>query len=157
MNVQNMAIKSKLLRITILCLAAEVLNFACVLLFRDLLHVPLFADTVCTVAITFLAGLIPGLVVAVLFNILRTLQLALVSGGDLYPWDMLYALCGLAIVFCTWAFAKKKENFQIRGIVPILYLVLIALLSAFSSSISCIIARIPMSVLDRLVCTFAGF
>lgn len=186
---------SKLPRIALVCLAAEVLNFACVLLFRDALRVPLFADTVGTVAATFCAGLVPGLVVAVLFNVLRALQLAAVSGGVLYPWDMVYALCGAAIVLCTWIFARRRENFRVNGTVTVLYLVLIALVSAFASSIvggvveamnrwlftgmaytspiehfvraflgeslglpvACVIARIPVSVLDRLVCTFAGF
>ena len=49
----------------LLCLAAEALNFACVLVFRDALGVPLFADTVGTVAATFCAGLVPGLAVAI--------------------------------------------------------------------------------------------
>ncbi len=183
------------MRTVLLCLAAEALNFACVLLFRDALCVPLFADTVGTVAATFCAGLVPGLVVAILFNVLRALELSVAGGGALYPWDMLYALSGAAIVLCTWAFSRKRENFCMNGTVTVLYLVLIALVSAFASSIvggaveamnrrlfsgmvytsptehfvraflgeqlglpvACVIARIPVSVLDRLVCTFSGF
>jgi hypothetical protein len=109
---------------------------------------------------------------------------------------MIYALCGMAIVLTTWAFSRKKENFRMDRIITTLYLVLIALLSAFASSIiggmietfnriqfegvaydaklleqfvrallgedlglyaSCVMARIPVTVLDRLICTFAGF
>ena len=165
------------------------------MLFCDRLHVPLFLDTIGTVALTFYAGLFPGLAVAVLFNIIRTLILATNPENTLYIWEMLYSLCGMAIVFCTWLFSRKKSNFHCSIAVTFFYLVLTAIVSALASSIiggtvetvirtifngmmyesftghfamafigehfctflSCILSRIPMTILDRLVCTFAGF
>ena len=179
------------------CVIGEIVNLAGahLLLLLEPLHIPLFLDTIGTVAVTFYAGLLPGIIVALLFNVIRTIQLALVNGTEIYPWEMLYMLCGAAIAAVTWAFARRKENFRINRQITILYLVLIALLSAFASSVvgglvetvnriffdgihnkslteyfvrafmgenlglfvSCVFARIPMTVMDRTVCTFAGY
>ena len=188
--------KGTLLRITLACILAELLNLLCVWFFCDQLHAHLFLDTVGTVAVTFYAGLVPGLIVAVMFNIMRVLMLAIVTKSPVYPWDMIYALCGIAIVLTTWSCSRKKENFCMDTGITLLHLVLIALVSAFASSIiggiiesfnrimfqgkaydarpleqmvhallgenlglfaSCIMARIPVTVLDRFICTFAGF
>lgn len=178
----------------IVCVIGEMLNFAGAFLL-DSFHIPLFLDTVGTVAVTFYAGLVPGIIVALLFNILRTLQVALINNIQLYLWEMLYMLCGAAIAAVTWAFSHKKENFRISRTITLLYLLLIAFVSAFASSVigglvetvnriffsgvqnkspteyfvrafmgenlglfvSCVIARIPTTLLDRVICTFAGY
>ncbi len=184
------------LRLILACVLAELLNLLCVWFFCDQLHVHLFLDTVGTVAITFYAGLVPGLIVAVMFNVIRVFMIAIATKSPVYPWDMIYALCGIAIVLATWACSRKKENFRMGTVITILHLVLIALVSAFASSIiggtietfnrimfqgraydskpleqmvhtllrenlglfaSCIMARIPVTMLDRFICTFAGF
>ena len=44
---------------------------------------------------------------------------------------MCFSVCGAAIVLVTWAFARKKEEFQISVPVTILYLLLISLISSF--------------------------
>ena len=179
------------------CVIGEVVNLAGahLLLLLEPLRIPLFLDTIGTVAVTFYAGLLPGIIVALLFNVIRTIQIALVNGTEIYPWEMLYMLCGATIAAVTWAFARRKENFCINRQITILYLVLIALLSAFASSVvgglvetvnriffdgihnrflteyfvrafmgenmgmfvSCVLARIPMTLMDRVICTFAGY
>ncbi|MCR5764067.1 MAG: hypothetical protein K6G00_11870 [Treponema sp.] len=191
MNEKTLAIG----RIVFACILAEIVNFAFVICFSDALQVPLFLDTVGTVAITFYAGLVPGLAVAFAFNVIRTVSFAIAHENAVYPWEMLYFLCGIAIVFCTWIFSRKKDEFRMSIKVTVLYLILISLVSTFASSfvggavesldlivfegmaykspvesyvkaflgenistfISCFIARMPVTMLDRLVCTFAGF
>ncbi len=186
--------KNKIFRFVVVCLIGELLNFLFALLAKTL-TIPLFLDTVGSVAVVFYAGLLPGLIVAVCYNVLWILISTLVSHVPLYPWDMLYALCGMVIVLTTWLFARKKENFRISWLITTLFLVLIAFASAFASSFvggmiesvnrfyfgnlaydsilyhfvkaflgenlglvaSCILARIPVTVVDRFVCTFAGF
>lgn len=186
---------SRLLTFSIIFLVGEAMNLLFRFLLVDVAHIALWFDTIGTVAVTFYAGLVPGIVVAALYNIICVIILAVVSKSPIYPWDMIYALCGIAITVMTWLFARKKENFRMGRMIATLYLVLIALVSAFASSIvggiiesvnrirfgnlayssvleqfvraflgenigiltSCILVRIPVTVLDRLICTFAGF
>ncbi len=117
-------------KIALFCLAAIVLNMLSTLLFFDVLHIPLFFDTIFTVAIVFYLGLVPGLVVGILFNFVDTIFNYLVR-GIISPTNMCFSVCGAAIVLVTWAFARKKEEFQISVPVTILYLLLISLISSF--------------------------
>ncbi len=186
--------KNKILKLVVVCLVGELLNFLFVLLAK-LLGLPLFLDTVGSVAVVFYAGLLPGLIVAVCYNVFWVLISTLVSHAPLYPWDMLYALCGMVIVLTTWLFARKKNNFRMSWLITTLLLVLIAFVSAFASSFvggmiesvnrfyfgnlaydsilyhfvkaflgenlglvtSCVLARVPVTVVDRLVCTFTAY
>ncbi len=181
--------------ILLACALAEALNLFGIVVFFYKLHIPLFLDTIGTVAVTFYAGLLPGLTVALLHNIVWTLIQSLVTGSAIYPWEMLYSLCGMTIAFITWFFSRKKSNFSFSFAVTALYIVLIAIVSAFASSllggfiefvnrilfnglayksatehfvsaflgqhfgifVSCVLARIPMTMFDRIVCTFAGY
>lgn len=176
------------------CVIAQIINLAAAYIFGDMLHVPLFLDTIGTVAVVFYAGLVPALFVAGFYNVFRVL-LMVAMGNPAYPWDMMYSLCGLAIVFCTWGFIYKNSNFRGGTILTVLYLLLIVLVSSFASSLigagietsqriifhnqiysnpvtlfvqafldgnfglflACFITRIPITVLDRLICTFAGW
>lgn len=119
-------------KIALFCIASIILNLGFSLLFFDVLHIPLFLDTIFTVAIVFYLGLVPGLIVGVLFNIIDTLFNYL-ARGIFSPTNICFALCGAAIVLITWAFSRKKDEFQISIPVTILYLLLIALLSSSAS------------------------
>ena len=155
----------------------------------------IFLDTVFTVAITFYAGLVPGLIVAAAFNPIMTFLYCNMHGAAFSVYDCLYAICGILIVLATWFFSRDKKEFFFSRAVTILYLLTIALSSAFLSFfaasaldtfvrplfnntsgfstfdnfsavlrqmkigtfLSYLIPRIPMTVLDRIICTFAGF
>ncbi len=161
----------------------------------------IFLDTVFTVAITFYCGLVPGLVVAATYNPIMTVLRSLLAGGTgtasggIFYYDFLYALCGIFIVIVTWAFSRNKKEFYFSKSVTLLYLLIIAFLSAFISSfaasaldafvrplfkthsdfsavdyfalafqkmkfnafLSYLLPRIPITILDRLISTFAGF
>ena len=187
-------IQVSLIKTILLCLLALLFNLASAYFFGDMLHVPLFLDTIGTVVTVFYAGLVPGLIVAGFYNVLRVLLMVLM-GNPAYPWDMMYALCGLVIAFCTWVFIYKNSNFRSGRLLTVLYLLLIVLVSSFASSLigagietaqriifnnqiysnpvtlfvqaflggnsglflACFITRIPVTVLDRLICTFAGW
>ena len=178
----------------ILCALALLFNLATSYFLDDVLHVPLFMDTIGTVAVVFYAGLVPGLFVAALYNVLR-FMLALLAGNPAYPWNMMYALCGLAIAFSTWLFSYRNREMGHTRTITVLFLILIALVSAFASSLigasietsqrlifgnqippspiqnfvmvfldgniglffACFVTRIPVTVLDRIICTFAGW
>ena len=119
-------------KITLFCIASIFLNLGVSLLFYDALHIPLFLDTIFTVAIVFYLGLIPGLAVGILFNIVDTLFNLFVRGIS-SPTNMLFSICGAAIVLVTWGFARKKEEFQLSVPITVLYLLLISLLSSSAS------------------------
>ncbi len=119
-------------KITLFCTVSILLNLGTSLLFYDVLHIPLFLDTIFTVAIVFYLGLIPGLVVGFLFNFVDTLFNFLFR-GIFSPTNVFFSLCGAAIVLITWAFARKKEEFQISVPITLLYLLLISLLSSSAS------------------------
>lgn len=180
-------------KIIIICIVAEILNLLAVYLFCNTLRIPLFFDTIFTVAVTFYLGLVPALCVSFAYNLINSLIWVLSGEND--PFIFLYTICGLLIVFSTWIIARRKEELKISPSVTILYLVLIVLLSSFCTIISggiidyfhlkyrnvpdlmnpikkftesfvhqrfsllasCILGQIPISFLDRLLSTFAGF
>lgn len=182
------------LKIALLCVLALIGNVA--LSFFAARFLPsIFLDTVFTVAITFYAGLAPGLVVAAAFNPLMTFLYCSMHGEAFSVYDCLYAICGILIVLATWFFSRNKKEFFFSRAVTVLYLLTIAFSSAFLSFfaasaldtfvrplfdstsgfstfdnfsavlrqmrvgtfLSYLIPRIPMTLLDRIICTFAGF
>lgn len=119
---------------TLICLAAIILNFLAASLFFNVLKLPFFFDTIWTVAVVFWLGLVPGLCVAVGYNILNYLVWALKSGTGNFAF--LYSICGILIVLSTWMFSRKKEEFRFSPVVTILYLILISLVSSFCTIIA---------------------
>jgi hypothetical protein len=117
-------------KIGIFCLVSIILNLALSLLTYDILKFPLFLDTVFTVAIVFYLGLVPGLIVGILYNFIDVLFNLLVRGIN-SPTNIFFSICGAAIVIVTWLFARKKTEFQISTSITILYLLLISLISSF--------------------------
>lgn len=119
-------------KIALFCFASILLNMVTSVLVYDVSHIPLFQDTIFTVAIVFYLGLVPGLIVGILYNIVDAVCNFLIR-GVYSPTNACFAICGAAIVLITWAFSRKKEEFQISVAVTILYLLLIALLSSCAS------------------------
>lgn len=117
-----------------ICLAAIILNFLTASLFFNVLKLPFFFDTIWTVAVVFWLGLVPGLCVAVGYNILNYLVWILKSGTGNFAF--LYSICGILIVLSTWMFSRKKEEFRFSPAVTVLYLILIALVSSFCTIIA---------------------
>ena len=181
-------------KISLLCAGAVVGNMATSYL-ASVLKLPCFLDTIFSVAITFYAGLVPGIIVAAVFNPLMTIFRGLVTSTVISYYDFLYAICGMLIVLATWFFSRKKSNFSFNRYVTVLYLLIIAFSSAllsclsasaldtyvlplfvsssgfssfdtvslvfqqmrFGTFISYLLPRIPLTVLDRIICTFTGF
>ncbi len=122
-------------RTVVLCIVAESLNFIFSYIFYEMLHIPLFMDTIFTVAITFYCGLLPGLVVALSYNIISCLT-SVSRGYAFDPYLALFGICGALIVLVTWFFARRKQEFRISLPVTMAYLFLIAVISSFCTIIS---------------------
>lgn len=176
--------KNSKMHIVIFCLTAVVLNNLTAFIFHSVFRIPLFFDTIFTVATVFYLGLVPALCVSICYDIVNSLLWAKVGLFDQFL--LMYGICGILIVFSTWIIARNKEEFKISVPVTLLYLLLIALVSSFCTVISsgiidfdamnpikkftegfvhqgfslfasCILAQIPISFLDRLITTFAGY
>ena len=117
-------------KIAVFCFLSIILNLALSFIIYDILDFPLFLDTVFTVAIVFYLGLVPGLIVGILYNCVDVLFNLIVRGIN-SPTNIFFSVCGAAIVIVTWFFARKKEEFQISTPITILYLLLISLISSF--------------------------
>lgn len=187
--------KSKKIAFTgLLCLLALLLNIASAML-ASALKLPAFLDTIFTVAITFYSGLIPGIIVAALFNPAMTLIRCAITGSEIFLYDFLYAICGILIVIASWIFSRNKKEFHFNRRVTLLYLLIIVFFSTFLSSFSAsaldtfirplfekasgfsaiddislifqklnfsvflsyLLPRIPITLLDRFICTFAAY
>ena len=184
----------KLLRTIVICILAEIGNFLAARFFYHTLNIPLFFDTIFTVAVVFYLGLVPALCVSLGYNTINSL-IWMHKEGFFDPFLLSYAICGVLIVLSTWLIARHKEEFKISTMITILYLFLIALISSFctiisggiidffhykyyeipdmmnpikrftesfvhqrfSLLVSCILGQIPISFLDRLLATFAGY
>ena len=125
----------KPLRTVIICIVAEILNFLAADIFYHTLKIPLFFDTIFTVAVVFYCGLMPGLCVSIGYNLINSL--IWVCKEDVSdPFIFFYTICGILIVFSTWIISRHKAEFKISPVVTILYLVLIALISSLCTIIS---------------------
>lgn len=174
---------------------ASLLGNLTTFIFSAMLELPTFFDTIFTVAITFYAGLVPGIIVAALTNPLMTVLRCVIYGTEIFYFDFLYSVCGIFIVLTIWTISLNKKEFFFSRAVTVLYLLVIAFassfLSCFSASfldtfirplfnkssgfsaidnlatafqklkfnvfLSYLLPRIPLTVLDRILCTFAGF
>jgi hypothetical protein len=82
------------------CLGGAVLNVYTGNFFRDALGVPLFMDTLFTVALSFYGGPLYGILTGLLTN-------PIISMIDFYGWaDNLYALCNAAAALVTVLFIR---------------------------------------------------
>lgn len=124
----------KVLKKTSICIISILLNFATAFLFYQMLGIPLFFDTIWTVAVVFSFGLIPGLCVAVGYNLFNYFVWIFKSGTNNFAF--LYTICGILIVLSTWIFSRKKEEFKFSPGVTVLYLILISLVSSFCTIIA---------------------
>lgn len=189
----------KVLRDFLLIILAEIGNIALVFLFMPF-RLPLFLDTIFTVAITFYAGLVPGLIVAALYNPILNFTQCIFLKIDISLFASFYAISGIFIAFTTWLFSRNKNEFFFSKKITFLYLLMIIFASSFASCFSAaaidvffrpalgfqqfmftdqnlqwdlffwtfsklgfgsylsfLLPRIPVTILDRTICTFAGF
>lgn len=185
----NPKVKSYLL-IYLIALVAGILDFAVATLFQNVLHVPLFFDTIFLMAVLFLYGPLPAMFSYVINVICGCLKLVILYGKNDYVY--LFTLSAFTIILVTWLFVRKKENLKKGVNITFLYILSAAVCAALACSVvsgiisyftfslnvesgpfdkiifafsgdqmgvlaSCIVGRIPITILDRIITTFAGF
>ena len=90
-----------LLKISLFCILAAVFNYFVSVLCLYVIKAPLFVDTVFTVAVTFTAGLIPGLVTALFTSLFGEIMV-----NSFSP----FVICAIAEVFIVWLFTRKRRG-----------------------------------------------
>lgn len=189
-----------ILKIAVLIVVFEVFNLL-LSYANSKIRFMLFLDTIFSVALTFYAGLLPGLIIALIHNPLCGIMFSKLYGTPIFFYGFLYSICGMLIVLVTWLFSRKKEYLSYSMSMTILYLFMIAFASAFASCISTafldtfikplsekfqlakvddfadrfdvfssilkslnfgtffsyFLPRIPLTIIDRIACTFLGF
>ena len=185
-----MSNKTNYKMIYLIALVAGILDFAVATLFQNVLHVPLFFDTIFLMAVLFLYGPLPALFSYVINVICGCLKLVILYGKNDYVY--LFTLSAFTIILVTWLFVRKKENLKKGVNITFLYILSAAVCAALACSVvsgiisyftfslnvesgpfdkiifafsgdqmgvlaSCIVGRIPITILDRIITTFAGF
>ena len=184
----------KFIKILILTIATVLFNIVLASISAGI-NVVGFMDTLFTVALTFYAGLLPGLVAAFLYNPIMGFILSFENGTQFFIYDSLYSICGMLIVLITWLLSRNKREFNYSRFYTVLSLILISFTSALASCVSAslldtfirpffgqpsgfgitdtfsysfqnqnigiflsyFLPRIPITLLDRLICTFGGY
>jgi hypothetical protein len=87
----------------LLCLLAMTANTALSQLVQSKLHLPLFLDTLFNAAITFSAGLLPGIFTAIFPFVIFALR-------QQPPEINFFVLCSIAEVFLIWIFHRRLKK-----------------------------------------------
>lgn len=154
-------------------------NMVMSILFVRILRVPIFMDSIFTVWVTLIAGLVPGLLAGALYNIVSSMLIYTLGI------QVLYGLCNVATALVVWIIARKRKTLTVFD------LALTALCVAFANSViggivsaainqgidrfptdmlvagmlmhrlpllgSTILARIPINLLDKAIAVFGGY
>ena len=126
---------------TLLCI---VINFGFNHLSTFILHIPLFLDTIGTVTLTFLYGIVPGLICALATTITDSL-----IGGYFMQLPTLYVICSFSAVFICHAFKARIFDSDLL-IVRLSYLFIL-------SMAMCIVISILGGIIDSICMTYSDY
>lgn len=173
--------ETRIIPVCILDIAFSVTgNVLLSLLFPRLLGLPIYLDSVFTVAVTLFAGLLPGLATAFFYSLVSGLLL------QYDGFQVLFSLCGMATALLTWLIAGrgKKEpsvfdlsilallatvaNSVIGGIISIALhggrgqapgdpLVAGMIMQGIPAQFAAILTRIPLNLIDLTIAAFVGY
>lgn len=101
----------KTLRTVVICIIAEILNFIVTAIFYHGLKIPLFFDTIFTVAVVFYCGLLPALCVSIGYNLINSF-LWICNKGIFDPFIFAYTVCGILIVFSTCSLPAERMTLR---------------------------------------------
>jgi hypothetical protein len=140
-----------LLKTTLLCILAAGANFLLNGLVAGILRLPLFFDTLFTVAAAFTAGLLPGIASAALTTIIVGLRYET-------PHTYLFVLCSIAEVFLVRVFQKRAalrrgDDEPIGGIngVPSCAVINTAVSLLLLALADCVVISILGGVIDYII------
>jgi len=148
-------------------------------------NMPLFMDTIFTVAATFCGGLVPGLIVGLLTNVVSSGLASIFTPGIGIRY--LYSLCNMATALVVFLFCKKAKmsemkpldlallsilvcltNSVVGGLISTFlyrtlemsspdYIVAEMMLYNIPMPVAAIISRIPINMVDKLIAVVLGY
>jgi hypothetical protein len=149
--------KAHVWKIVVLCIASGFLNTAVSHFIGTVSGLPLYLDTLFTVAMYFTAGLIPALVTALLLPLITTLRYIFIMGLQFEEiWGMYpFVICVIFEVLLIFSFRKKimpldrtfRKNpslFNFINIAPLLLLITV---------LDCIVVSISGGIIDFILTT----
>ena len=145
-------------KIIVLCVVSAFGNVAFRYLITDMANIPLYADTVFTVAMCFFAGLVPGLLTVGLYFTLSSIRYVVLQGaaaGDVWVINI-FIICAIleVLVVCLYRRRMKSsestffENPWLDSFTGILVHLLIL------SVIACIAISIAGGIIDFVLSQF---
>jgi len=145
-------------KILVLCVVSAFGNVAFRYLITDLANIPLYADTVFTVAMYFFAGLVPGLLTVILYFTLSSINFILLQG---FPVESVWVInafifCAILEVMTVCLYRKKMKSSEaaflekpsLESFTGILVHLLIL------SVIACIVVSIAGGIIDFVLSQF---
>ncbi len=180
----------QIIEIALLVIVFGCIDFLAVLLFQDILDIPLFLDTIFMTATLFLFGPVVAFLEYLVYMGISCIRMK-VSYGSVHM-IYLYSVSALTIILITWLFIRRKGSLKKSVNRTFLILVSAAIFSGLACSIvsgfvnsfiyfknendlaydrvifafngeqfgflaSAILGRIPVTILDRIITTFAAF
>ena len=180
----------QIIEIALLVIVFGCIDFLAVLLFQDILDIPLFLDTIFMTATLFLFGPVAAFFEYLVYMGISCIRMKVTYGS--VHMIYLYSVSALTIILITWLFIRRKDSFKKSVNRTFLILVSAAIFSGLACSIvsgfvnsfiyfknendlaydrvifafngeqfgflaSAILGRIPVTILDRIITTFAAF
>ena len=151
-GIQSGEKKPAVWKIIILCAVSGILNATISYFVNGLGHIPLYLDTLFTVAMCFSAGLLPGIFTALLLPLLTTFKYTYLLGlpAETAWWIYLFVLCVFCEVVLVFSFRKRimpldaafrktSSLYAFIGLAPLL-LVIVAL--------DCLVVSVSGGIID---------
>ena len=180
----------QIIEIALLVIVFGCIDFLAVLLFQDILDIPLFLDTIFMTATLFLFGPVVAFFEYLVYMGISCIRMKVTYGS--VHMIYLYSVSALTIIVITWLFIRRKGSLKKNVNRTFIILLSAAIFSGLACSVvsgfinffiyfkndndlaydrvifafngeqfgflaSAILGRIPVTILDRIITTFAAF
>lgn len=180
----------QIIEIALLVIVFGCIDFLAVLLFQDILDIPLFLDTIFMTATLFLFGPVVAFLEYLVYMGISCIRMMFACGSAHMIY--LYSFSALTIIVITWLFIRRKGSLKKNVNRTFIILLSAAIFSGLACSVvsgfinffiyfkndndlaydrvifafngeqfgflaSAILGRIPVTILDRIITTFAAF
>ena len=180
----------QIIEIALLVIVFGCIDFLAVLLFQDILDIPLFLDTIFMTATLFLFGPVVAFLEYLVYMGISCIRMMFACGSAHMIY--LYSFSALTIIVITWLFIRRKGSLKKNVNRTFIILLSAAIFSGIACSVvsgfinffiyfkndndlaydrvifafngeqfgflaSAILGRIPVTILDRIITTFAAF
>ena len=180
----------QIIEIILVVLLFGCMDFLAILLFQDMLEIPLFLDTIFMTATLFLFGPVVAFLEYLVYMGISCIRMLMTYGAAHLIY--LYSFSALTIIVVTWLFIRRKDSLKKSVNRTFILLLSAAVFSGLACSIvsgfinsfiyfnnekdlaydrvifafngekfnfltSAILGRIPVTILDRVISTFAAF